>query len=443
MFGRGAARLAGWGGISVPGREVRSEDLLAVARTVPLTRGLGRSYGDSSLPPPGATAVAGSTRADRILAFDPENGRLRAEAGLSLRELAWFFLPRGWFPPVVPGTQYVTLGGMVAADVHGKNHHVAGTFGRHVTALRLLTASGEVLTCSRTHEPELFRGTLGGMGLTGHILDIELTLVRIPSPWIVQETQRLANLEALLDGLNASARAWPHTVCWLDALAAGDALGRGVLMRGRWAEPGEAPAQPPAPRRGPLVPFQFPGWALNDLSVRAFNALYRSLHPRQPRRSVVHPEKFFWPLDAVRHWNRIYGARGFTQFQCVLPEEERPGATRRFLTEVARRGGSSFLCVLKDCGEQGEGLLSFLRPGVSVALDLPVRRTTRALVEALADVVIAEGGRIFLAKDAFLRADQFAALEPRLAAFNRLRDHWDPERRLRSAQSVRLLGDPA
>ena len=443
MPGGAKPQLAGWGGLSVPGRELRSERLEEVARGLPLTRGLGRSYGDSALPPPGVTAVAGSVRADRILALDPARARLRAEAGLSLRDLAWTLLPRGLFPPVVPGTQFVTLGGMVAADVHGKNHHVAGTIGRHVTGLRLLTAAGEIVDCSRQRSPDLFQATIGGMGLTGHLLELELALDRIPSPWILQETRRVAHLDETLAALAESARDWPFTVCWLDALASGRALGRGVLIRGRWAEPGEAPGTPPRPLRGPAVPFRLPGFALNDLSVRLFNAVYRASFPARLRRSVVHPQKFFWPLDAVRHWNRIYGARGFTQFQCVLPESERPGAVRRFLAEAARRGGSSFLCVIKDCGAEGEGLLSFPRPGVSVALDLPMRRDTRALVEALADVVLAEGGRIYLAKDAFVRADQFRAMEPRLAAFARARDRWDPERRLRSAQSVRLLGDPA
>jgi FAD/FMN-containing dehydrogenase len=443
MLGRATPHLAGWGGLSVPGREVRSEHLAEVARGRVLTRGLGRSYGDSALPPPGVTTVAGSVRADRILAFDPAGARLRAEAGLALGDLAWTLLPRGLFPPVVPGTQFVTLGGMVAADVHGKNHHVDGTIGRHVTALRLLTAAGEIVECSRERLPDLFHATVGGMGLTGHLLEVELALARIPSPWILQETRRVAHLDESLAALAESAREWPFTVCWLDALATGRALGRGVLIRGRWAAAAEAPAAAPVPLGGPAVPFHLPGFALNDLTVRLFNAIYRASFPARLRRGVVHPQKFFWPLDAVRHWNRIYGARGFTQFQCVLPERERPGAVRRFLSEAARRGGASFLCVLKDCGAEGEGLLSFPCPGVSVALDLPMRRGTRALVEELADAVLAEGGRIYLAKDAFVRADQFRAMEPRLESFARARDRWDPERRLRSAQSVRLLGDPA
>lgn len=425
----------------MPGREVRSEQLAAVARGAVLTRGLGRSYGDSALPPPGETRVVGSTRADRILAFDASTGRLRAEAGLALGDLVWTLLPRGWFPPVVPGTQFVTLGGMVAADVHGKNHHVDGSVGRHVTALRLLCADGTIVDCSRESHPELFRATVGGMGLTGHLLEVELTMTRIASPWILQETERAAGLDALLEGLTSSTRSWPFTMAWLDALSGGERLGRGILYRGRWASAEEAPASAPQPLRRLAVPFRLPGWALNDLSVRLFNAVYARSVPARPRRSIVHPEKFFWPLDAIRHWNRIYGRRGFTQFQCVVPERERPGATRRLLTAAAGRGGSSFLCVLKDCGAEGEGLLSFPRPGISVALDLPLRADTRGLVEELADLVIAEGGRIYLAKDAFVRADQFRRMEPRLSDFEQVRAQWDPDQRLRSAQSVRLLGD--
>jgi len=443
MSERAIPTLSGWGGLSVPGREIRSEDLAAAAKGLSLTRGLARSYGDSALPAPGIDVVAGSVRADRILAFEPSTGLLRAEAGLSLRDLVWAMLPRGFFPPVVPGTQFVTLGGMVAADVHGKNHHVEGTIGRHVTALGLLTAAGEPVVCSREREPELFRATVGGMGLTGHILEVQLRMARIPSPWILQEVFRVESLERFLAELAAAAREWPFTMGWIDCLARGDRLGRGVLFRGRWAEAREAPPKPPEPLRGPAVPFRFPSWVLNDLSVRLFNAIYGRRFPSRPRPEVVHPEKFFWPLDAIRHWNRIYGAAGFTQFQCVLPERERPGAVQRFLVEASRRGGSSFLCVIKDCGAEGEGLLSFPRSGVSVALDLPVRSGTRALVEALADLVLAEGGRIYLAKDAFVRADQFAAMEPRLEEFRRVRERWDPERRLRSAQSVRLLGDPS
>jgi len=426
----------------VPARELLSEDLAAVATAAPLTRGLGRSYGDSALPPPGATALAGSRLADRILELDVAGCRLRAEAGLALRDLIWRLLPLGLFPKVTPGTQYVTLGGMVAADVHGKNHHVEGTIGRHVTRLKMLLASGETVECSRAERADLFRATLGGMGLTGHILEVEMALERVPSPWIVQEAFRVADVEAFLAALRDSARDWPFTMGWIDCLARGRSLGRGAVMRGRWARPDEAPACAPEPLRRLAVPFRFPDFALNDLTVRLFNALYLRLYRRRPRRSVVHPEKFFYPLDAVRHWNRVYGRRGFTQFQCLLPEGERPGSVRAFLELAAREGGSSFLCVLKDCGEEGEGLLSFPCPGVSVALDLPMRPTLAATVDRLAAATAAAGGRVYLAKDSLLTAARFRELEPRLAAFDAVRRRWDPERRLKSAQSVRLMGDP-
>jgi len=434
--------LTGWGGARAPGRERLSENLAAVTADAPLTRGLGRSYGDSALPPPGARVVAGARLADRILELDLATPRLRAEAGLALHELVWMLLPLGLFPPVTPGTQFVTLGGMVAADVHGKNHHVAGTIGRHVERLVLRVASGEIVACSRDQHAELFRATLGGMGLTGHILEVDLRLERIPSPWILAETERHRTLEALLAAMSAAAEAWPFTMAWIDCLKRGASLGRGVLYRGRWASAQEAPPRPPRPQPGPTVPFSMPSFVLSTPAVKLFNALVFHSNPRRPRRRLESPEKFFYPLDRIRHWNRIYGRRGFTQFQCVLPEKERPGAVRRFLEVAARRGGSTFLCVLKDCGEQGEGLLSFPRPGVSVALDLPMRPGVASTVDALAEVTLAEGGRIYLAKDYLVGADRFRAMEPRLAEFDRIRSEWDPHRRIRSAQSVRLLGDP-
>lgn len=433
--------LSGWGGVRVLGREIRSESLEEITDGAQLTRGLGRAYGDSALPPAAGARVVGSRLADRILELDVAGARVRAEAGLSLRDLVWIVLPRGLFPAVTPGTQYVTLGGMVAADVHGKNHHVAGTIGRHVESLRLRTAGGRVVTCSRSEHPDLFRATLGGMGLTGHILEVEMRLERIPSPWILAESDRHDDLEDLLRAMGEAARSWPYTVAWIDCLKRGRAMGRGVVFRGRWATAQEAPARRPAPAAGPSVPFRLPSLALSAPAVRVFNSILFHIHPRRPHRRIESPEKFFYPLDLVRNWNRIYGRRGFTQFQCVLPERERPGAVRRFLDVATRHGGSTFLCVLKDCGEEGEGVLSFPRPGVSVALDLPMNRKIAATVEALASATLAEGGRIYLAKDLLVRDELFRAMEPRLPEFRRIREIWDPDRRIRSAQSVRLMGD--
>lgn len=435
-------QLTGWGLVPRPGSEVRSEDLEAITRDAVLSRGLGRSYGDSSLPAAGER-VAGTTLADRILGFDEETGLLHAEAGLSLGEINRLFWPRLWTCPVLPGTQQVTLGGMVAADVHGKNHHVHGTLGRHVERLRMRVADGRVLTTSREEEPELFRATLGGMGLTGHILEVALRLQPITSPWIWSESERIAGVDDFVAALRDAATDWPFTVGWFDALATGAGLGRGILLRGRWATSAEAPDEPPAPKRRFEVPFTLPSWTLNRLSMWAFNQFYFRKHPKRVKRGITHPESFFHPLDVVRHWNRIYGRRGFTQHQCVLPEGDRPGAARRLLEELTRRGGLSFLCVIKDCGPEGEGVLSFPRPGISIAIDLPAGPGIQELIDGLNERVLEEGGRIYLAKDTFTRSEHFRAMEPRLDTFDTVRRQWDPQRRLSSAQSVRLLGDDA
>lgn len=435
------ARIAGWGGVSVRGREVRSEDLEALTRDVALTRGLARSYGDSSLPPPSRPVVAGSVLADRLLAFDPETGRLRAEAGYSLQDLYRTFLPRGWFTPVSPGTQFVTLGGMVAADVHGKNHHVNGSIGGHVRELKLRVGTGEIVTCSREALPDLFRATIGGMGLTGHILEVELTLERIPTPWILGIKRRISDIDEFLAELKRAAAEWPYTMGWIDCLSRGRHMGRGVLMAGRWATRQEAPSR--APRHLPriTVPFRCPAWVMGHTMGRVFNAVYYRAHGRHGRPSILHPELFFYPLDVLRQWNRLYGARGFTQHQCVLPDTAGSGAVRGLVELLTRQGGASFLCVIKDCGDQGEGLLSFPRRGTSIALDMPIRDNTQAMIDALNEFVVGMGGRVYLAKDAFTRADHYRKMEPRLGEFEAIRRRWDPQGRLKSAQSVRLFGD--
>jgi FAD/FMN-containing dehydrogenase len=433
--------LSGWGRVPVPGREVHSEDLEALTREAVLCRGLGRSYGDSSLPPPGHPVVACTTLADRLLSFDAATATLRAEAGLSLREVNRVLLPRGFYGPVAPGTQFITLGGMVAADVHGKNHHRDGCFGAHVQRLRLRVADGSIVECSRDHEADLFRATLGGMGLTGHVLEVEFRLARVPSPWMWTESERIHDVDAYIDGLKEAALDWPYTMGWIDCLSRGRQMGRGILMKGRWATPEEAPARFPRARKRPAVPFDLPGWVLNRWSVRAFNALYYRQHLKRRRRRLMDPDSFFYPLDAIAHWNRMYGPRGFTQYQCVLPEEAGRGAARRFLELLTSRGGASMLCVIKDCGDEGEGLLSFPRRGISIALDIPIRPGTQALVDALNERVIAEGGRVYLAKDQFTRPEHFRAMEPRLDEWTAIRRRWDPQGRIRSAQSVRLLGD--
>jgi FAD/FMN-containing dehydrogenase len=378
-----------------------------------------------------------------LLAFDPVAATLRAEAGLSVMRLSEWLWPRGVALPVVPGTAYVTLGGMVAADVHGKNHHRAGTIGAHLRALRLALADGRELEVSASHEPELFRATQGGMGLTAHVLEVELSLERIPSPWIRQETEPFRDLDELLERLPDASRRWPFTVAWVDVTASGRALGRGALVSGRWAEPDEAPPAPPGTRFRPAVPFVLPDWTLNRASARLVNAAIGIAHRRRAR--IVDPRAHFHPLDGVREWNRAYGRRGFTQYQAVIPREAGPTAVRRLFETLVGSREPAFLCVVKDFGREGAGLLSFPRPGTTVSIDLPLRGTrTQALVDALNRRVIEAGGRVYLAKDALTRREDFEAMEgARLPAFDAVRRRFDPERKLSSALAVRLLGDPA
>lgn len=422
--------------------EVRGEDLAAITRDSNISRGLGRSYGDSSLPARADDVAACTVLADRFLAFDADSGILCAEAGASLLQLNRLFLRQGWFVPVSPGTQYVTLGGMVASDVHGKNHHVDGCFGQHVHRLKLRVADGPIIECSPDLENELFWATVGGMGLTGHILEVQVRMRRIPSTWIWQESERIVDLDAMVGGLKEAAGVWPMTVGWVDCLARGKSVGRGILMKGRWANHDEAPDRSPHPKRHFRIPVQFPNFALCRLNMRAFNLLFYWKHLPRLRQGIIRPDAFFYPLDAVDDWNLIYGKRGFTQYQCVLPHAPDNGPVRRFLELFVLAGGLGFLCVIKDCGAEGRGMLSFPRPGISVAVDFPIHPTkTEAFVARLNELVIAEGGRIYLTKDAFTRSEHFQAMEPRLAAFNAVRRKWDSQGRIRSAQSVRLMGD--
>ncbi len=433
-------RLTGWGRYpAIDARTLRGEDLERLTTRAQLSRGLGRAYADSALPPRGSTQpVAITPLADRILAFDESTGVVRAEAGLSLGTLREVFLSRGWFTPVSTGTRHVTLGGMVAADVHGKNHHVAGCLGRHVRALRIRTGDGEVREIGPTREPELFHATTGGMGLTGHVLEVELALERVPTPWIYEETERRPNLEAVIEGLAEAREQWPMTVAWIDTSARGAKVGRGIVMRGRWATKEEAPAGAPPVKRGIRVPFDFPSGLVNPFTIKLLNAAYYRMHPRRMRKHVVSPEVFFWQLDALDLWNRGFGRRGFTQVQCVLPSSAK--LFRELLERFRELGGCSFVTVFKDCGEAGEGMLSFPQRGTTLAVDVPMRKDggTEKLCAAMIEMVVANGGRVYLAKDAFATAEQFRQMYPRWEEWDAIRRRYDPEGRLRSAQGQRL-----
>ncbi len=434
--------ISGWGRVRVVGQEIHSDDLSGLPRDVTLCRGLGRSYGDSSLPASPTTRVACTTLADRLRHFESSNGRLKVEAGVSLRTLARLFLPRGWFVPVTPGTSDVTVGGMVAADVHGKNHHIDGCFGSYVDELLMRVADGRTIVCSREKASDLFWATIGGMGLTGHILEVTFRMRRIPSPWIAAESVRLDDIDALLTELQDSSRAWPFTVAWVDGLSGGSNLGRGIVYKGRWSERIADGSSSPEPRRAPGVPCDFPDWVLNRWSVGRFNDGIYYKHGSKLRAYTQSPYEFFYPLDSVGNWNRVYGRRGFIQYQCVIPERHGHEGMRQLLQHLSERHANAFLCVIKNCGAEGHGLLSFPLAGMSAAIDLPIDHHTQDLVDYLNEWVIGLGGRIYLAKDAFTRAEHFKAMEPRLAHWEEVRCRWDPALSIRSAQSVRIFGDP-
>ena len=371
-----------------------------------LAFGMGRSYGDSCLNADGPVLLTRALR--RFLSFDADAGVLRAEAGTSLGEVTELALGKGWLPPVLPGTQFVTLGGAVANDIHGKNHHRAGAFGRYVRALGLRRSDGSVHAL-HAGEP-LFEATVAGLGLTGLITWVELQLERVPSGWVEAEAVRFRSLEEL-EALDDVARAThAYTVAWIDGLARGRSLGRGVYFRGNLAEGPATPPRRPTPRN---VPLEAPEFLLSPFLLRAFNALYDHLPRGRSRASVW---KFFHPLDALGGWNRLYGRRGFFQHQSVVPDLE---GVRALLALTSTRGQGAFLSVLKRFGSlSSPGMLSFPRPGWTLALDVPNRgEVTLAYLDEMDAVVRTYGGAIYPAKDARMSGETFRLGTPRLDEF--------------------------
>lgn len=441
-------RLAGWGRLPVvdaPQAYPVSSDELAAAWSVAgsrISRGLGRAYGDAALPVASGFALSALGMA-KMVSFDEATGLLVAESGVSLAEVIEVFLPRGWFLPVVPGTKFVTLGGAVAADIHGKNHHVDGTFGAHVAWLDLLLPTGGRLRCSSSQEAPVFRATIGGMGLTGHIERVAIRLRRVPSAWCKVRTLRGRDLDHTLELLAANDGSYRHTVAWMDCVAVGDKLGRGVLMLGNEAVPADLP--PPAassPHRLPArtklaVPFDLPAFALGPLTVGAFNAAYYGL--AKDSEQLVDFEKFFFPLDTIRDWNRIYGRRGFSQFQAYFPDATARAGLHACLAAIGRSRQASFLAVLKRSGQANDFPLSFLDLGYTLALDLPgPAKTLAPLMSELDGILAAYRGKVYFAKDAFVSPALIPAMYPRLDAFRKVQRAVDPHGSVRSLLSTRL-----
>ncbi|MCB2149015.1 MAG: FAD-binding oxidoreductase [Deltaproteobacteria bacterium] len=390
------------------------------AQTTYLPFGNGRSYGDVCL---NAGGWLLDTRGlDRFMAFDPVDGVLRCEGGVLLDEILSLSVPRGWFPPVVPGTRFVTVGGAIASDVHGKNHHSAGTFGCHVRRLELLRSDGQRLICSPTENPRWFRATIGGLGLTGLILWAEIQLKRIDSAVMDVETIRYGRLDEFFELTAQSDRQYEYTVAWIDCMAIGNHLGRGLFIRGNHAAPGVTPVA--APRGRMTIPVDLPISLINRSSARAFNSFFYHKQARARSAGREHYEAFFFPLDGIGHWNRLYGPRGFLQYQCVLPLTGGRDALREILDRGAHGGIDSFLGVLKVFGDHpSPGLLSFPRPGITVALDFYHHgETTLRLLDDFDALVSTAGGAVYPSKDARMAGASFRTYFPRWRELEHYRD---------------------
>jgi FAD/FMN-containing dehydrogenase len=436
--------LAGWGNYPrlrttlYRPRDVAELQTLVADSPSLVARGNGRSYGDPTLNPQSVVSLGAF---DRILDFDAAAGRITCGAGLLLADLLPVIVAAGWFVPVTPGTRWLTLGGMLAADVHSKRLAAPG-FGAHVEALTLVTPDGERRHCTPAATPELFRATVGGMGLTGFVVDLTFRLIPVETAWLHQETVAAPDLDALLE-LFERADGWPYAVAWIDCLTGGRHRGRALFHRGRHAHRDELPAHVadpsrPPPRRQRRVPVVFPDGVLNGASVRLFNEAYYRLGRRKAGPAWVDYETFFYPLDGLSNWNRIYGRRGFTQYQCVLPRHTARAGLHALLEAVGAAGRGSFLAVLKRLGDDDSGYLAFPRDGYTLALDFPMARGVLALLDRLDRITTAHGGRLYLAKDARAAPRVFAAGYPELDAFRAVRAEIDPAGKLQSRQSIRL-----
>ncbi|WP_405618222.1 FAD-binding protein [Streptomyces sp. NBC_00076] len=407
-----------------------------------IPRGLGRAYGDAAQNAGGT--VFDMTGLDRVHVIDASSGIVLCDAGVSLHRLMEVLLPLGWFVPVTPGTRYVTVGGAIGADIHGKNHHVAGSFSRHVLSLELLTADGEVRTVARG--TPLFDATTGGMGLTGVILTATVRLQPVETSLMSVDTERARDLDDLMARLTATDHHYRYSVAWIDLLARGAATGRAVLTRGDHAplealpKSTRARRQPPPFRtaRLPAAPAFLPEGLLSRTTVGLFNELWYRKAPRARTGELQRISRFFHPLDGVPHWNRIYGRGGFVQYQFVVGHGQED-AVRRIVRRVSGRRCPSFLAVLKRFGDADPGWLSFPVPGWTLALDIPAGLPgLGAFLDELDEEVAAAGGRVYLAKDSRLRPELLGAMYPRLDDFRALRAELDPRAVFTSDLSRRL-----
>lgn len=427
--------LSGWGRypkvecqISRP--QTRNELSPLLAKGPGIARGSGRAYGDSAINAANTIEMRGF---DQFLEFDATTGVLTAGAGIQLRDIIETLVPRGWFLPVTPGTCFVTVGGAIASDVHGKNHHLVGTFSQHVREIEVMLGSGEVVTTSPAQFPDLFHATCGGMGLTGIVLSAKIQLVPIKSGLIKQRTKKAQNIEELFELFETNAEA-TYSVAWIDCLAKHNDLGRSVLLLGEHDESGDLKVDI---RQKVSVPINAPKFLLNRWSVQGFNHLYYG-KARNDHCGSVGLFEYFYPLDKIGHWNRLYGADGFVQYQFVIPKQNGAENMRKILTRIADSGEGSFLAVFKLFGAENANLLSFPFTGYTLALDFRFNQKTIELLRFFDDMITNMGGRIYLTKDSLMSVATFKQMYLRRETFEGVRQKYGAIAKFSSAQSVRL-----
>lgn len=448
-----AETIANWGNYPVIDAEIDSiKNVKAVLQNKNqfIVRGLGRSYGDASL----SKFIVDGTKNHHFIDFDEQTGLLTCEGGVSLSEILEIFIPRGWFLPVTPGTKFVTVAGAISSDVHGKNHHVEGSFCKHVTWMEILLPDGKIVECTPNHNSDLFRAICGGMGLVGIILKAKFYLKKIETAYIKQKTYKAKNIDEMLFFFEESKDA-TYTVAWMDCLAGGKNLGRGILFTGEHAtiedlkhtEYSNHPLKIKQKRKW-NVPFYFPSFVLNSLTVKLFNFLVYNSHFGKIKESIVDYDKFFYPLDSIHNWNRIYSKKGFVQYQFVLPKENGLEGTKKIIQEISNHNMGSFLVVFKLFGnpdkipQKGSKKvldfpLSFPFEGYTLAIDFPIEKRLHKFLEILDDIVKHYNGRLYLAKDARMSKEFFYHTYP-VNSFLKLKKKYDPNNILKSLQSERL-----
>ncbi len=405
-----------------------------------IPRGMGRCYGDSAL----GKNILSTLKLNHLLDFNSEKGILTCEAGVTFEEIIRLFVPKGWFMPVTPGTKFITVGGAIASDIHGKNHHAEGTFSDHVYWMEIITPNGEIKVCSKDGNVELFNLTCGGMGLTGMITKVCFQLFPIETSYIRQESIKAKNLDEIMRIFEESG-GWTNSVSWIDCLAKGKSLGRSIMMRGEFAKVSELKTS--AQKSNPLkthkdgklfVPFDLPSFTLNSLSVKAFNFLYYNKHPSGLKNSIVHYETFYYPLDAILHWNRIYGKNGFTQYQFVLPPQTSREGLIAIIEKIGQRKMGSFLTVLKLFGVQDENFIRFPKGGYTLALDFKINPNLWKFLDELDELVFKYGGRVYLTKDVRMKHDMLMKSYPQSQDFIDKIKLLDPDFKFSSVQSDRV-----